>query len=150
MPITDKIKELITPDVEAHSAFVVSIEILGPKEGKTVQISLDTDAGITSEKCAEISRSIAKLIDAENLFPSKYNLEVSSPGLDRPLKFPRQYPRNIGRKLRLTLAQGSGRKKVHGTLKRVNDDGIEIASEDGELEQIPFNVITEGIVDLPW
>ena len=89
-------------EVEAHSAFVVGIEILGGKEGKTVQISLDTDTGITAEKCAEISRSISKLIDAENLFPSKYNLVVSSPGIDRPLEFPRQNTRNIGRKLRLT------------------------------------------------
>ncbi|MCR9102670.1 MAG: ribosome assembly cofactor RimP [bacterium] len=86
-----------------------------------LDVFLDSDFGITFEKCQQISRYLEQYLDEEQWLGEKYVLEVSSPGISRPLMMQRQYPRNIGRKVEVKLNDGDKRT---GLLKEVEEDHI--------------------------
>lgn len=86
-----------------------------------LEIFLDSDFGITFEKCQKTSRYLEAHLDENRWLGEKYVLEVSSPGVGRPLKMQRQYPKNIGRTLEVKLEDGETR---NGTLKEVGETGI--------------------------
>lgn len=86
-----------------------------------LDVFLDCDFGITFEKCQQISRYLEQYLDEEQWLGEKYVLEVSSPGVSRPLMMQRQYPRNIGRKVEVKLNDGDKRT---GTLREVEEDHI--------------------------
>lgn len=86
-----------------------------------LDVFLDSDFGITFEKCQQISRYLEQYLDEEQWLGEKYVLEVSSPGISRPLLMQRQYPRNIGRKVEVKLNDGDKRT---GMLKEVEEDHI--------------------------
>ena len=86
-----------------------------------LDVFLDSDFGITFEKCQRISRYLEQYLDEEKWLGEKYVLEVSSPGISRPLVMKRQYPRNIGRKVEVKLKDGDKRT---GILTEVEEDRI--------------------------
>ncbi|MBD2752865.1 ribosome maturation factor RimP [Spirosoma validum] len=118
-----QITELLQPHLNDGQLYVVDIQVAGRRGGRIkVTILLDSDAGITIEECAGISRKLGAQMDELNFFgEAPFTLEVSSPGIDHPLLFPRQYVRNVGRTVAVTLVDGSTRK---GTLESVSDDHI--------------------------
>lgn len=95
------------------------IEVM--QNNKKLQIFIDSDSNIDFTKCRKISRYLEEYIDENNWLGEKYILEVSSPGIDRPLKFPRQYKKNIGRRLELLTMDD---EKVSGTLLETSEEGI--------------------------
>ena len=103
---------------EYADCFVV--DILYDTKAK-LEVYIDSDSGITFSTCQRISRYLESYIDAEGWLGEKYILEVSSPGLDRPLKFFRQYVKNKGRTLEVTLQDGTS---VKGILRSVNEEKI--------------------------
>lgn len=110
--------------------FLVEIKI---KPTNNIKIYLDGDAGIPIEKCVSINRQLYKKIEAAGLYSDgDFSLEISSPGLDEPLKLMRQYRKNIGRKVEVVLKDGS---KVEGKLKEVNDEGIVIEETRGKIKK---------------
>lgn len=86
-----------------------------------LDVFIDSDFGISFEQCHRISRYLEQYLDEEKWLGEKYVLEVSSPGVSRPLKMQRQYPRNIGRKVEVELKDG---EKRSGILKEVEEDRI--------------------------
>ncbi|WP_020595316.1 ribosome maturation factor RimP [Spirosoma panaciterrae] len=123
-----KVTELLQPYLANERLYIVDCQIAGRQGGRIkVTILLDSDEGITIDECAEISRKLGAQMDEMNFFgESPFVLEVSSPGVDFPLKFRRQYVRNIGRTLVVTLADGKTQK---GKLISVADDHIVLAIE---------------------
>ena len=106
--------------------FLVDVKI---KPTNNVKVFIDGDQGIPIEKCVQVNRALYKKIEETALFPADdFSLEVSSPGLDEPLKLLRQYKKNIGRQVDLTLQDGS---KAEGRLVEVGDDGIIIEQTTG-------------------
>jgi len=93
---------------EKESLFLVDIVFGGINSRRKIVVILDKDAGITIDECGEFSRALGNLIEENNLFgDSAYVLEVSSPGMDRPLTVTRQYKRRIGNKLNFLLNDGT-------------------------------------------
>jgi ribosome maturation factor RimP len=124
MELTEQIARLLeekyASDEAFHDCFTVEIEL---KPGNKLNVFIDADSGIDFDKCRLASRYLESYIDANGWLGEKYTLEVSSPGLSRPLKFIRQYRKNIGRTLDVTLLD----KNQHtGTLKAVEEDKITI------------------------
>ncbi|GAB3948780.1 ribosome maturation factor RimP [Spirosoma harenae] len=119
----EKLNQWISPYLNNGQFYVVDYQIAGRRGGHVkVTILLDSDAGISIDECAEISRKLGAQMDEQNFFgDSPFTLEVSSPGVDFPLTFPRQFVRNIGRQLVVILTDGSIRK---GKLESVADDHI--------------------------
>ena len=107
--------------------FLVEIRI---KPTNNLKIFIDGDQGISIEKCVQINRALYKKLEESGLFPTgDFSLEVSSPGLDEPLKLLRQYKKNIGRQVELILQDGS---KKEGRLMEVSEDGIIIEETKGK------------------
>jgi ribosome maturation factor RimP len=118
-----RITELLQPYLQNGELYIVDIQVAGRQGGRLkVTILLDSDTGIRIDDCADVSRRLGGEMDEMNFFgDSPFILEVSSPGVDYPLTFPRQFVRNIGRQLVVTLHDGKIRK---GWLESVSDDHI--------------------------
>ena len=97
--------------------------------GNQITVLLDADNGITIEKCTAINKALYKYIEESGHFPDgNFSLEVSSPGVDKPLKLHRQYKKNIGRKVEVELNDGT---KLEGKLTQVNEEEITIEEKLG-------------------
>ena len=132
--ITQHIKELAAPLAEEKGLFLVDVE-LKTGSGTELWIYLDgEDRGVNLDECADISRELGFLIDAHELLENKYRLNVSSPGLSRPLSDYRQYKKNIGRVLKVRFSGPEQTIKVTGTLERVADEHILVVEEDGKTK----------------
>lgn len=116
--LSNDIEELVERHLENESLFVVDIVITGNQEHSKVLIVLDGDEGVSINECAQISRKVGADIEEEELITGKYNLEVTSPGLDQPFKLKRQYVKNIGREVRVILNDGSEKE---GKLEAVEE-----------------------------
>lgn len=118
-----RITELLQPYLNDGHLYVVDVQVIGQPGGRIkVAILLDSDTGITIEECASISRRLGAVLDETDLFSgAAFTLEVSSPGVEQPLRFPRQYVRNVGRQLAVTVKSGG---VLTGKLDSVADDHI--------------------------
>jgi len=126
---TIKVVESLVQALLANDSgyFLVEVRI---KPTNNFKIFIDGDQGITIEKCVQINRALYKKLEELGLFPTgDFSLEVSSPGLDEPLKLLRQYKKNIGRQVELILQDGS---KKEGRLMEVSEDGIIVEETKGK------------------
>jgi ribosome maturation factor RimP len=132
----------------SDDVFLVEVKV---SAGNDVKVFVDADKGITIEKCVQINRALYKIIEEDGLFENgNFSLEVSSPGVDEPLRLKRQYIKNIGRTLEILLNDES---KKEGKLVTANDDDITIEETEGKGKKlnikqtrILFNQIKHGKV----
>ncbi|HUS02809.1 MAG TPA: ribosome assembly cofactor RimP [Chitinophagaceae bacterium] len=111
----------------SEDVFLVEVKVI---PGNNIKVFLDADNGITIDKCIKINRALYNQIEDSDIFPNgDFSLEVSSPGIDEPLKLHRQYKKNIGRTLEVTMNDGT---KKEGKLTGVNDDEIIIEEKTGQ------------------
>jgi len=112
---------------EEPGYFLVEVRV---KPTNNIKVFLDGDVGIPIEKCVQVNRALYKRLEGSGIFPSNdFSLEVSSPGLDEPLKLLRQYKKNIGRQVELILQDGS---RKEGRLLEVGEDGIVVEETKGK------------------
>jgi ribosome maturation factor RimP len=144
--ITEKLESLI----EGSTLFLVELKV---KPTNNIKIFLDGDSGVTIEAVSKINRALYKYMEETELFPNgDFSLEVSSAGVDEPLKFLRQYKKNIGRKVEITLNEG---EPVEGTLKEATEAEITIEEVIGKKKEIketviPFNNIKKTVVQISF
>lgn len=120
---------------EFQDCFLVDIEF--SKTNNKLQVFIDSDSDFGFTKCRRISRHLESYIDENDVLGTKYTLEVSSPGLSRPLKFKRQYVKNLNRMIKIALAEGGS---VEGKIQEVNDDKIVL-----EIKNITRNINFDSI-----
>lgn len=127
--------------------FLVDIRVNQTPAGTKVIIHIDGDEGVSIDTCAEVSRALANRLEEEDLMNEKYVLEVSSPGLDQPLKLHRQYQKNVGRTIKI-LTQDN--QTIKGVLVDVSDEEISVETatqgkkkknEPPQSMRIPFEQI---------
>ena len=123
MTIKEHLEVLLIPLLEDGDCFLVDIIIKPSKVSQKVTILVDSDEGITIQQCTSISRRLAKQLEELEVFAEAYTLEVSSPGLDQPLVLARQYQKNIGRNLKVTLKDG---QVLQGNLVEATQSEIEL------------------------
>jgi ribosome maturation factor RimP len=125
--IEQKVMALIDPDPEN---FLVEVKI---RPGNNIKIFVDADRGMSIDKLAHYNRSLYRQIEESGLFPNNdFSLEISSPGLDEPLKLRRQYLKNIGRYVEIILKSGI---KIEGKLIDATDGEIIIEEEKGNKKK---------------
>ncbi len=108
--------------------FLVDLRI---KPTNNIKVFLDGDSGITIEKCVQVNRKLYKKLEEAAMFPEgDFSLEVSSAGLDEPLKLLRQYKKNIGRQVEVHFQDGSQKE---GQLTAVNEEGIVLEETTGKV-----------------
>lgn len=118
----DKIAQLVNESLTSHElddCFLIEVKI----NGNRVEVYLDSDDQVTFAKCRKVSRDLEEILDSKKWFGEKYTLDVSSAGVGRPLMFPRQYLKNIGRTISVKDVDG---KKYNGKMVSADDKGIEI------------------------
>ncbi|MFO7477808.1 MAG: ribosome maturation factor RimP [Methyloceanibacter sp.] len=145
-----QIADLAEPVIEELGFRLVRIKISG-RDGGTVQIMAERPTGeMTVEDCASISRRLSPLLDAYDPMPSTYRLEVSSPGIDRPLVRPSDFSLWAGHEAKLELKEPvDRRKRFRGVIEGVEDDEVRLRIElDGKAEPVtiglPFALINEA------
>ena len=142
-----KIEETIQGIVEELIAdredlFVVEVALKGNKGNQRLMVFLDGDKGVQIDKCAEVSRKLGHEIEERNLIDNKYILEVSSAGMGKPLKVSRQFVKNKGRELEVTLKNGEIKT---GILDSSDEKYLTLKNEE-KKETIPFEEIEKSIV----
>lgn len=150
MSAEDTIRRYAEESLVDHAHFVVDVVISARKGPKKVLVIVDGDQGVTIDDCAEVSRAVGKRMeDSSVLGEESYMLEVSTPGVDQPLKMARQYRKNVGRKLKLKLRENI----IEGKLDEVGDDTIRISTESGtgkkkeiKSQEIRFDEIEKAFV----
>jgi len=146
----EELKMIVLPIVESRQAFLVDIQIRGSQTGKVVELFVDSEAGVTANLCAAISSEVSKKLDSSNLMSGRYNLVVSSPGLDRPLTLLRQYRKNIGRTICVTVKNSEGAQKVTGELKAVEEGTIVLHTSGDADVSIPLDSVSKAVVETKW
>jgi len=159
--LTKKLEQILTEKFETEGYehfFVVEAKVL---PGDFIQVYVDSDKGLQLEYCVEFSRLLEQHIEENNWLNEKYTLEVSSPGVGKPLKLKRQYRKNIGRMVSVEVTDSH--KHVKGVLEAVFDDHIvvtysEKVQEEGRKKKkevqvqrnIPFEQINETVVKISF
>ena len=147
-----RIRELLEEVISGSSVFVVDVEVRGSRGSSVVNVFVDSDEGVGVDDLARISRELEFLLDSEDVIPGRYSLNVSSPGLDRPISMPRQYKKNIGRMLRVHYRKedDSGNAEALGKLLEADVSLIVLEVSDADVRRIPFDRIIWAKVQLPW
>ena len=143
--IIEKIKELASPLAQEKELFLVDVEIK-TGGGTEVWVYLDgDDRSINVDECASISRELGFLIDAHELLGNSYRLNVSSPGLSRPLSEKRQFSKNVGRKIKLRYRDENEEvQKITGELVNADAEKIVIKNDGGTEINVPHDAIIEA------
>lgn len=152
MDLGDEIKR-IAEQALSQDQFIVDVVISARKGPKKVIVIADGDRGFSIDDCALLSRHLSKALDDLSLIEDNYLLEVSTPGVDHPLKMKRQYVKNIGRTLKVKLQD----RTVEGKLAQVLDDAIVIEEQAGsgknrevKTTEINMNNIEKAFVQVSF
>jgi ribosome maturation factor RimP len=145
----NKLNALIAPVLQNFNVDFVALELKGSKRNLVVRVIADQDGGITLPTCAAISRALSDQFDVADVIPGRYRLEVSSPGVDWPLKTARDFQRHLGREVSLRYRDGEAATIVEGTIQAVSDAEIVIAEKSRNVS-IPLPQIEVGKLKLKW
>ena len=146
-------RSLAEPVAARYGADLVDVIV---RRGRTnlIRLVADREGGIDLETCARVSEEVSRMLDVEDPMAGTYTLEVTSPGLDRPLRTAADFRRHVGKKLRVVVArQGRGvpgpTEQHEGTLEEVEGDRVVLQTASGEV-RIPIEVVAKAKVLLPW
>ena len=147
----DRVRRLIETVVEGQGYELVEAELKGAGRNSVLRIFIDKPAGISHHDCKLISEQVGTVLDVEDLIPSAYTLEVSSPGLDRKLVKESDYTRFNGKLARIQTRIPLNRQKVfRGRLQGVRDGKVLLELPHGNLLEIPVDVIEEARLEVDW
>jgi ribosome maturation factor RimP len=133
------IREIAGRVATAQGVEVVDVELRGGGKARTLRITIDKPEGVTHEDCAMVSRDVSTILDVEDAVSGpSYTLEVSSPGLDRPLKRPEDYRRFIGSRVKLTTREPvSGNRHFEARLQRFEEGKLILETVPGKKKPKP-------------
>ncbi|MGH2783679.1 MAG: ribosome maturation factor RimP [Actinomycetota bacterium] len=142
--LEERVRSLVEPVLARHDAELVELSV---HRGRTqlVRVVADREGGIDLDTCAEVSVELSRMLDADDPIVGRYTLEVTSPGLGRPLRTPADYRRVLGRRVRVVLADG----QHEGTLEEVGEDRVRLTTESEPVEVALVDVRNAKVV-LPW
>jgi len=131
MEVIERVKELIPSYLEENSIELVDITYKRESGGMTLRLLVDTPEGISIAECEALNNYLSEVLDKENVIEEHYVIEVSSPGLDRPITTDRDFARSMGRALDITTYEPVDGKRAHaGKLIGMDKDNIVIEADD--------------------
>jgi ribosome maturation factor RimP len=150
-PVVDHTRKLLEPVLARDGYELVEVEWVRAAGRWTLRLYIDREGGVGVDQCQEVSRTVEPILDVEDFIEPAYDLEVSSPGVDRPLRKPKDFDRFAGQRAHVKsygpvagTAPGSpGRKHWTGTLKGFRDGAVEI-DVDGVVHRVPHEQIAKA------
>ena len=142
-----KLTELVRPAVEETGKDLLGIEFISAGQHSVLRLFIDHENGIDVDDCAEVSRQVGALLDVEDPISTEYSLEVSSPGLDRPLFDKPHYEAVIGETIEAKLSIPlNGRRKFKGKLVNIDNDTLIVLLDGDEYELLYSNIDKANLV----
>jgi ribosome maturation factor RimP len=144
------IEALVRPVVESSGLELVEAAFRREGGRRILRVTVDRDGGVDLDAISEASERISRRLDLEDAVSGSYTLEVSSPGIERPLREPRDFERRLGEKVRVKTAEPVEGSRTHtGTLAAADAASIVISTEEGE-RRIPLDAIRSARTVLEW
>ncbi len=147
----DRIRQVVEEIVQSEGYELVDVELKGVGQTRILRIFIDRTEGISHSDCGLISEQVGTVLEVENIIPSSYTLEVSSPGLDRKLVKDSDYERFEGSLAKVQTKFPLNNQKVFkGRLRGLHGDKVQVELEGGELLELPLDVIKEARLEVDW
>ncbi|MFW5934090.1 MAG: ribosome maturation factor RimP [Actinomycetota bacterium] len=149
------VRDLAAPIASRLGLELLDVIVKGPRGRRLVRLTadladLDAEGEVDVDTIATLSRELESVLDDADPIPGRYTLEVTSPGIDRPLSSPRDFRRNLGREVRVDrLVQPDSHEQATGTLISVSDDSLTLDIGDSELV-VALDEVERAHVVLPW
>jgi ribosome maturation factor RimP len=137
MDMRQRIRLAVEAAVNDEGVQLVAVELTGNTHGNIVRLFIDRPGGVTIEECARVSRAVSPTLDVVNPFSAGYRLEVSSPGMERPVETAADFERFTGFRAKIRTVPGSTRRRYSGTLGGIDGEHI-LITVDGEDHHIPL------------
>jgi ribosome maturation factor RimP len=143
--VRERLRSMLRPGIEALGFELVDVELAGSPRHPTVRVYIDSPQGITVDDCAQVSRQLSSILDVEDPLPGSFTLEVSSPGLDRPLVTQDDFRKRIGDtiKVKLRMPDAEGRRHFTGRLMEVSAERI-MMEVDKEQHALTLDAIDKA------
>ena len=147
---TNQLQAIIEPAVTAMGFELIGVEYLAQGRHSLLRIYIDSEQGITVDDCGSVSHQVSAILDVEDVIKGVYTLEVSSPGINRPLFTAEHFDRFSGEQAEVKLrAPLNGRRKFKGTLKGVHDNSV-VIEVDSEEYSLPIADIEKANLVAEW
>jgi len=144
MAKVDKLNEMLKPSVEALGFEFIGVEYIGQGKHSVLRVYIDHEKGINVDDCASVSHQVSGILEVEDPIVSQYNLEVSSPGMERPFFTLEHYVPYVGRVVSIRCHVGvEGRRKFKGELAAINNEVLTVVV-DGQDYDIDFQDIDKA------
>lgn len=139
-----KLTEMLRPSVEMTGVELLGVEFISAGNNSVLRLYIDHENGIDVDNCADVSRQVSAILDVEDPISSEYNLEVSSPGVDKPLFEKAHYLAVVGETIEVKLGMPqNGRRKFKGLLEAVEGDTL-VVVVDGEDYELPLGNVDKA------
>ena len=154
--ICEQVDALVQPILDSMHLELVELEFARVGRDAVLRLFIDKDGGVTLDDCAEVSRELSAILDVEDIISVNYTLEVSSPGLDRPLKKPQDYERYAGRLVKIRTYEpflddaGNKRKTFLGTLEGLVDGVVKMTLTEGQTASIPLERVAKANLEFEF
>ena len=147
----DRVRQLVQKVVQSQGYEVVEVEFKGAGKSTFLRIFIDKEEGVSHRDCELVSEQVGTVLDVEDLIPSTYTLEVSSPGLDRKLVKESDYTRFEGKLARIQTRIPLNQQKVfRGRLQGLHGGKVRLELDKGDVLEIPLDVIQEARLEIDW
>jgi ribosome maturation factor RimP len=146
-----RVQELAERVAAAHGVELLEAQLRRRGRSPVLSVVLDADAPVEADVVERVSKDLSHLLDEDDPLPGSYVLEVTTPGLDRPLRTARDFRRQRGHEVRLTRARAGSdaTTSVQGIVVAVDDQAVTLEVDGGEL-RLPLSEVVRGTVVLPW
>ena len=148
--VTEKVKTLAEPVLEDLGLELFDVQYRREQSGWVLRLVIDRPEGVTLDDCVAASREIGQILDIEDFIEQKYNLEVSSPGLDRPLRTLDDFQRFAGRRAKIKTSEPvDGERVFTGKIRRVEEDMIILEADRREVA-VPSALVAKARLEVEF
>src|SRR5579871_6244724 len=156
--VEEQVRGIAARVADSYGLELFDVQYRREGSGMVLRVQIDrpgpaasADESVSVEDCAKVSRDLSAILDVEDVVPASYTLEVSSPGLDRPLRRAEDYARFAGRRAKIVMRQPvDGQSFFKGTLGGVEAADVLIDADDGKRHRVPLAVITRAHLEVEF
>jgi len=156
--LIEKVRAVADRVAGSYELEIFDVQFRRESSGMVLRVRLDRpgpsavpEDSVSVDDCARVSRDLSAMLDVEDIVPTAYTLEVSSPGLDRPLRHLKDYRRFEGRRAKLVMREAvDGQTFFKGVLRGIEDTHVLIEGDDGRRHKVPLGIITRANLEVEF